>query len=67
MYGNLQIHEMLEKRPPDWSMKRAPQIYEHNIGLREQFALALGRLFIAMGEKLVQTANMPPQLTKKTV
>lgn len=60
-------HLKTQELPRDWSIERAPQIFDSAPGLRERLALAAGRFFIATGEKLVRLAAVPPQWEKKTV
>lgn len=61
------IYPKIYERARDWSIERAPRIFDPEPGLRERLALAVGRFFIATGEKLARLATVPPQLEKKAV
>lgn len=63
----LLIHLKMQELPRDWSMERAPQIFDPVPGLRERLALAAGGFFIATGEKLVRLAAPAPRWEKKTI
>ncbi len=63
----LLIHRKLQELPQDWSLERAPQIFEPGIGLQKHLALTVGRFFIATGENLVRLASVPQNLEKKAV
>ncbi len=60
-------HLKMQELPRDWSIERAPRIFDPAPGLRERLALAVGRFFIATGKKLVRLAAPPPQWEKKAV
>jgi len=63
----LLIHLKMQELPRDWSLARAPQIFDPAPGLRERLALAAGRFFIATGEKLMRLATIHPQWEQMAV
>ncbi len=61
------IYPKIYERARGWSIARAPQIFDPTPGLRNRLALAVGRFFIATGEKLLRLAAPAPQWEKKAV